>query len=721
MSVIFPVPDQVRPATCITRDADRIRVFIDTHDARSNVKAGGICERAEPDDRALRLVDMVRTGHCQQIDITTKMQAISAGIMKPKNLLPFLCTSLFAGTAGAADDSGTPPSLDPASWPQPETRRAPDTELEKRVSVLLAEMTLEEKVGQIIQADISSVTPEDVRRFHLGSVLNGGNSGPGGDDRASPSQWLQLADAFYEASADSRDGGTGIPVIWGTDAVHGNNNVVGATLFPHNIGLGAARDPDLMRRIGQVTARETAVTGLDWTFAPTLAVVRDDRWGRTYEGYSEDPAVVHSYAAAVVEGLQGTLEDPARLRGEHVIATAKHFVGDGGTAGGIDQGNNLSSPSELRSIHAAGYLPAIEAGVETVMASFNSWHGQKMHGFKPLLTGILKERWGFDGFVVGDWNAHGQVEGCTHVSCPQAINAGIDMFMAPDSWRELYGNTLASAKSGEIPGGRLDDAVRRILRVKLRAGMMERPKPSARPLAGRFELLGAQEHRAVAREAVRKSLVLLKNNESVLPLAGNARVLVVGAAADNVAQQCGGWTLSWQGDDTRRADFPNADSIWDGIREAVGAAGGTAVLSVDGSYEERPDVAVVVFGEQPYAETAGDIRNVDFTAAAFDHMTVLQRLRDDDIPVVSLFVSGRPLWVKPELDSSDAFVAVWLPGSEGAGIADVLIGEAQGNARFGFSGKLPYSWPKSPDQSAVNNGDPAYDPLFAFGYGLTYE
>jgi beta-glucosidase len=649
-----------------------------------------------------------------------KMQAISAGIMQLKRLLlPVLSASFCAGNAAAATVAAPPPP-DPASWPRPDVRRAPDPELERRVSALLAQMTLEEKVGQVIQADISTVTPGDVRRYHLGSVLNGGNSGPGGDDRASPDAWLALADAFYEASAKSDDG-PGIPVIWGTDALHGNNNIVGATLFPHNIGLGAAGDPDLVRRIGEVTARETAVLGLDWTFAPTLAVVRDDRWGRTYEGYSEDPAVVRCYAAAIVEGLQGTLDDPARLRGEHVIATAKHFLGDGGTADGIDQGDNLSTPEELARIHAGGYPPAIAAGVETVMASFNSWHGRKMHGYKPLLTVILKEHWGFDGFVVGDWNAHGQVEGCTNVSCPKAFNAGIDMFMAPDSWRELYDNTLASVRSGEIPAGRLDDAVRRILRVKLRAGMMERPKPSARPLVGRFDLLGAPAHRAVAREAVRKSLVLLKNDGGVLPLTGDARVLVAGAAADNIAQQSGGWTLSWQGDGNSRADFPHADSIWDGIRSAVGAAGGTAVLSVDGSYEIRPDVAVVVFGEQPYAETAGDIRNLDFEATGFDQMAVLQRLHDDRIPVVSLFLSGRPLWVNPELELSDAFVAAWLPGSEGGGIADVLVGDKEGNRRFDFSGRLSYSWPKTPSQAVLNEGDAAYDPLFAFGYGLRYE
>jgi beta-glucosidase len=628
------------------------------------------------------------------------------------------CAAVGNGVHAAGD--GSPPFLtDLEDWPRP-ALRAPDPALEERVAALLARLSTEEKVGQIIQADISTVTPEDVRRLHLGSVLNGGNSGPGNDDRASAEKWLELADAFFDASTDDSDGRVAIPVIWGTDAVHGHSNIIGATVFPHNIALGATRDADLVRRIGRVTAREIAVTGMEWNFAPTVAVVRNDRWGRTYEGYSESPAVVRVLGAAMVEGLQGSLNDSGRLRGERVIATAKHFVGDGGTVDGVDQGDNVASPAELRRLHAAGYIAAIEAGVETVMASYNSWHGRKVHGYAPLLTGLLKEHWGFDGFVVGDWNAHGQIESCTNVSCPNAINAGLDMFMAPDSWRELYRNTLASVQSGQIPAERLDDAVSRILRVKLRAGMLERPKPSARPLAGRFELLGGPAHRSVAREAVRKSLVLLKNDPQVLPVKGGARVLVAGEAADNLAQQTGGWTVSWQGDGNARESFPNGESIWEGISRAVEGAGGTAQLSVDGTWSERPDVAVLVFGEQPYAEGFGDIPDVDFRSTTFDHMAVLERWQEQGIPTVSVFISGRPLWVDPELDLSDAFVAAWLPGSEGAGIADVLIGDRSGAPRHDFSGKLPYSWPRTPGQAAVNVGDAAYDPRFEFGYGLAY-
>lgn len=634
--------------------------------------------------------------------------------MRPHLPILAVTLSLAAGFAGAA-----PPPLDLAAWPRPPVR-AEDPELEARISALLARMSLEEKIGQVIQADISAVTPEDVRRFHLGSVLNGGNSGPDGDDRAPAQAWLALADAFWLASTDDRDGGVAIPVIWGTDAVHGHANIVGATVFPHNIALGATRDADLVRRIGRVTAREIAATGMDWDFAPTVAVVRDDRWGRTYEGFSEDPAVVARLGAALVEGLQGSLDDPHRLDATHVIATAKHFIGDGGTAQGIDQGDNRSSPDELLRIHAAGYLSAIASGVETIMASFNSWHGVKVHGYRPLLTDLLKEHWGFDGFVVGDWNAHAQVEGCSPTSCAAAFNAGIDMFMAPDSWRGLYESTRASVRSGEIASERLDDAVRRILRVKFRAGVMDRPRPSERPLAGRFELLGAPEHRAVAREAVRESLVLLKNAGGVLPIAAGARVLVAGPAADDMARQAGGWTLSWQGDGNRREDFPNGETIREALAAALGAGGGRVDYRPDGRWTERPDVAVLVFGEVPYAEGAGDRPDVDFRGSGFEPLAVLERWQQAGIPTVSLFLCGRPLYVGPELAQSDAFVAAWLPGSEGGGVADVLVADADGAPRYDFTGRLPYSWPRSPQQTAVNAGAGDDEPQFALGYGLAY-
>jgi beta-glucosidase len=363
--------------------------------------------------------------------------------------------------------------INPEIWPLQQTVMVRDAEMEERINDLMARMTLEEKVGQVIQPDINDVTPEQVRQFNLGSILNGGGSAPDKNMRNTPDSWLALADEFWEASTDTSDGGVGIPVIWGTDAIHGHNKIVGATLFPHNIGLGAANDPDLMYEIGRITALEVLTTGLDWTFAPTIAVVRNDNWGRTYESYSEDPRIVSAYAPRIVEGIQGRLGTDEFLDEDHIIASVKHFVGDGGTRNGIDQGDNRSTEAELRDIHAAAYPPAIAAGVQTVMASYNSFHGEKMHGMKSMLTDVLVGRMGFDGFVVGDWNGHGQVKGCNNKSCPESFNAGLDMFMVPTDWKDLYLNTLEQVQSGVITRQRLDQAVARILRVKMRAGILD--------------------------------------------------------------------------------------------------------------------------------------------------------------------------------------------------------------------------------------------------------
>ena len=623
-----------------------------------------------------------------------------------------VAAALLATTAAAAQQ---------VHWPSVHSRVAADPKLEARINRILAHMTLEEKVGQMVQADISAITPDEVRKYKLGSILSGGNSSPGGNEKAPPGEWLKLADTFWNASRSASWAGEKIPLIYGIDAVHGHANIVGATIFPQNIGLGAARDPDLIRRIGEVTAKEMAVTGFDWDFSPTLAVVRDDRWGRTYEGFSEDPSITRTYAGKMVEGLQGRAGTKAFLGPGHVIATAKHFVGDGGTAGGKDQGDNLSSPAELRDIHGAGYPPAIQAGVQSVMASFSSVGGHRMHGDKALLTGALKHDMHFDGLVVGDWNAHGQVPGCSNTSCAAAINAGLDMFMAPDSWKGLYENTLAQAKSGEIPMSRLDDAVRRILRVKLRAHMFDKGAPSARPDAGRFELLGSPEHRAVAREAVRKSVVLLKNEHQLLPLSPKLNVLVAGDGADNISKQSGGWTITWQGTGLTNADLPHAQSIWSGINQAVRAAGGKATLSVDGSIAAKPDVAIVVFGEEPYAEFVGDRpHSLEYSPADKKDLELLRKLKAAGIPTVSIFLSGRPMWVNPEINASDAFVAAFLPGGEGGGISDLIFRRSDGRVRNDFHGKLSYSWPKRADQTPLNVGDKGYDPLFAFGYGLRY-
>ncbi len=645
--------------------------------------------------------------------MTSQTFVIRSGALVAALMLGLLgCRGQDRAAAAAANDN------DP--WPEVTWPLAADPALEKRITDLMAGMTMEDKVGQLVQGDIASVTPDDVRRYRLGSILAGGNSDPGGRYDASPAEWLALADAFYDASMDTSKGGKAIPLLFGIDAVHGQSNIIGATLFPHNIGLGATRNPELLRQIGGITALETRVTGMEWTFAPTVAVPQDDRWGRTYEGYSESPDVVASYAAAMVEGLQGRVGTPEFLDGRHVIASVKHFLGDGGTTDGKDQGDTRISESDLVRIHAAGYPPAIAAGAQTAMASFNSVNGEKMHGHRHYLTDVLKGRMNFGGFVVGDWNGHGQVKGCTTTDCPATINAGLDMAMASDSWKGFYETTLAAVKDGRITPQRLDDAVRRILRVKFRLGLFEAGRPSTRAVGGQFALIGAPAHRAVARQAVRESLVLLKNQNGLLPLSPKQRILVAGDGADDVGKQAGGWTLNWQGTGTTRKDFPNADTIYEGIARQARAAGGEAVLSVDGRYAVKPDVAVVVFGEDPYAEFQGDRPTLAYKPGNETDLALLKRLKADGIPVVAVFLSGRPLWVNREINAADAFVAAWLPGSEGAGIADVLLRGSDGRVQHDFKGKLSFSWPRTATQYANNVGQKDYDPLFAFGFGLTY-
>jgi beta-glucosidase len=598
-------------------------------------------------------------------------------------------------------------------WPKLDIEVKSDSAVEKKVSDILSTMTLEQKIAQMIQPEIRNITVEDMRKYGFGSYLNGGGAFPNNDKHATPEDWVALAEKLYQASVDDSLDGSSIPTMWGTDAVHGHNNVIGATLFPHNIGLGAANNPDLVEKIAHITAKEVMATGIDWVFAPTVAVVRDDRWGRTYESYSEDPAIVREYAASVVKGLQGSA-DKDFLSDQRVISTVKHFVGDGGTVGGDDQGNNVASEQDLFDIHAQGYVGGLTAGAQSVMASFNSWNGDKLHGHKYLLTDVLKDQMGFDGFVVGDWNGHGQVKGCSNEDCAQAINAGLDIFMVPNDWKVLYDNTLAQVKDGTIAMSRIDDAVRRILRVKVRAGLFDKPSPANRPLSGDRSLIGKAEHREIAVQAVRESLVLLKNKNKTLPLSAGKRILVAGDGADNIGKQSGGWSITWQGTNNTNEDFPGGTSIYDGIKQHAESAGGDAILSVDGSFEEKPDVAIVVFGEEPYAEGHGDRETLIYQHGSKKDLALLEKLKSQGIPVVSVFISGRPMWVNAELNASDAFVAAWLPGSEGAAVADVLFGKQD------FKGKLSFSWPSEPQQ-IVNKGDETYEPLLPYGFGLTFD
>jgi beta-glucosidase len=639
-------------------------------------------------------------------------------------LVPFL---LVLGCKDASKDAPAPVAQaeDPAAvhpeiWPSPKWPFDKDAALEEKIAALLKKMTVEEKVGQVVQGDIGSITPADMKKYHLGSILNGGGSAPGNDEWAPPQKWLALADEFYAASIDTSDGGVGIPMIWGTDAMHGHSNIVGAVLFPHNVGLGATRNPKLLADIARITAEQVRTTGIDWTFAPTVTVPQDDRWGRTYEGYSEDPGVVASYAGVFVKGLQGEPGSKDFLSGHHVISSTKHFLADGGTDQGRDQGDAKIPETTLRDIHNAGYVPAIEAGVQTIMISFSSWNGVKHHGDKGLITDVLKKRMNFDGFTVGDWNAHGQVPGCTTENCPQAINAGLDMYMAPDSWRGLYENLVKQVKDGTVKMERLDDAVTRILRVKFRAGVFEAGPPSKRALAGDYQMLAAPEQRALARDAVRQSLVLLKNNGALLPLAANKHVLVTGDGADNISKQNGGWTITWQGTGLKNADFPGGTSVWSGVKAATKAGGGSAELSADGSYKRKPDYAIVVFGENPYAEFQGDLKVLTLPGSMTQHLDIMKKLQDEKIPVVAILLSGRPLWQNRELNLANAYVAAWLPGTEGGGISDVLFRKKDGSVNYDFTGKLSYSWPRDASGAPVNVGQDGYDPLFAFGFGGSY-
>ena len=596
-------------------------------------------------------------------------------------------------------------------WSRTNTCEYKNFDNEDLIEQLIDGMTIEEKVGQVIQGDLDFISPQDVKKFKIGSVLNGGNTAPNGDKYSSVDDWKSLSKEFYDASPTYK--GIKVPVLWGTDAVHGHNNVIGATLFPHNIGLGASGNADLMRSIGKAIALEVLSTGVAWTFAPTVAVPQDDRWGRTYEGFSEDPLLVSKLGKAFVLGLQG--EGDTLLDNNHVIATAKHFMGDGGTFEGIDQGNTRISEIGLRDLHGYPYFDALDACAQTVMASFNSWNGKKLHGYKELLTDILKKDMQFDGFVVGDWNGHGQVEGCSNTKCAQSFNAGVDMFMVPENWKDLLRNTIRQVKSGEISETRLDDAVRNILKVKSRLGLFNGRVPHE----FKENYLGDPKHMALARQAVRESLVLLKNNNQLLPLDPSQHIGIIGDAAKKISSQTGGWTITWQGRENLNSDFINVNSIYEALEKAVISSGGTIEFSNNGKFSKDPDVVIGVFGEEPYAEMLGDLKDVSFAATDPKFLPLLEAMNAQNIPTVSIFLSGRPLVVNSQLNASDAFIAAWLPGSAVEGIADVIFTK-DNKINFDFLGKLSYSWPKNKDQAVLNHTDSVYDPLFPFGYGLTY-
>lgn len=596
-----------------------------------------------------------------------------------------------------------------------------NADIAEKVEALLERMSLDQKIGQMTQPERMEVSAEEVRDYHIGSVLSGGGSCPG-DNR--PEDWVKMCDAYWQASMEESEEHLPIPIVYGVDAIHGNANVLGATVFPHNIGLGASRDPELVGRIAQATAKEILATGVDWTFAPTLAVAKDLRWGRTYESYSEDTQIVASFADRFVQGMQSDLAD------EGVLACVKHWVGDGGTLYGIDQGETTLDLSDLEAIHIAPYLPALNADVQTVMVSFNSWNGDKCHGNHYLVTEVLKNKLGFEGFVVSDWDGIDYLSEDRAEAIMMSVNAGVDLFMISVEWREFIAVLRELVQSNQVAMGRIDDAVRRILRVKFQFGLFDKPQPGQRQHSLNSSF-GCDAHRQLAREAVSKSLVLMKNEGGLLPLEKQSRILVAGRNADNRGALCGGFTVEWQGTLGNDA-IEGGTSIW----EAVQSINSSAELSVDGAIadSDKHDVALVVIGENPYAEGMGDIRegeNVVVEVGSMirgelhvlepygsslklhqlhpEDLRTLQTIAAQNIPLVCVLVSGRPLIVDAELAEAHAFVAAWLPGSEGAGITDVLFGDRT------FQGRLPFTWPTGKSCTGASAFE---QELFPLGYGL---
>lgn len=590
--------------------------------------------------------------------------------------------------------------------PLPSTLNMPisEVDIEELVETILENMTLEEKVGQMVQAERRYVFPSQVKSYFIGSVFSGGGSAPG---KNSKEDWIKMNNDYQKAAKETR---LAIPVIYGVDAVHGHNTVDGAVVFPHNIGLGAAKDTELMKKIGTVTAKEMLTTGVNWNFAPCIAVSRDERWGRTYESYGEDPELVSKLLVPYIEGLQEN----------GVIACAKHYAGDGGTMWGtgdsgysIDQGETKVSEEEFEKIHLSVYEEAVKAGVKTVMVSFSSFEGIKMHEHKYLVQDVLKGRMGFKGFVVSDWEGVHQIKGKNfYQQLVSAVNAGVDMFMEPMKWKDCYNNLREAVEKGDISQERLDDAVGRILTVKIEMGVLENPL-GYQSLAA--QELGMDENIEIAREAVRKSMVLLKNN-NVLPLKKDAKIFITGPGADNVGLQCGGWTKTWQGEsDSGKDRLMRGTTILDGFKKIAQDNGGNIIT--DSKKAKDADVTVLVLAEKPYAEGPGDDGNLGlYEGLAHDkNKKAIEEAKKAGHPIITILLSGRPRIITDEIGDWDAFVAAWLPGTEGDAVADVLYGD------YNFSGKLPVTWPKSVEQIPINNDDlGGKEPLFNFGFGLEY-
>lgn len=575
---------------------------------------------------------------------------------------------------------------------------------DERVEALLKQMTLEEKIGQMTQVDYDAIKKRtgDIATYSVGSILWGGNSEP---PSVKPNAWTEICDTYQDLSKKSR---LKIPLLFGIDAVHGHNNVDGTVITPHNVGLGATRNPALVERVARMTAEEVRGTGIQWTFAPCVAVARNEQWGRTYESFGEDPDLVKELGAAYVKGLQGDrLSNPSSL-----LACVKHYLADGGTTNGKDQGNSEMDEATLRRLHLPGYIEAIKAGAMSVMTSYSSWNGQKMHGHKYLVTDLLKAELGFKGFVVSDWQGIDQLPGSYKDEIALSINAGLDMIMIPNGAGEeknyLEFMTLLKelVNENKVPLSRIDDAVRRILRVKFEMNLFENSARDKNLTA----TIGTKEHREIARDAVRQSLVLLKNEKNFLPLSRNLkRIHVAGRGADSVGMQCGGWTISWQGSSTLKLD--GSTTILQAVKETV-SKDTKISYSIDGAGAAGAEAGIVVVGESPYAEMFGDSKDIVLSKA---DLAVIETMKTTGIPFVVVLLSGRPMIIDPALKASAAFVAAWLPGTEGEGVTDVIFGD------FNPVGKLPHSWPRRMEQIPINVGDPNYDPLFPYGFGLTYS
>jgi beta-glucosidase len=620
-------------------------------------------------------------------------------------LLGLLCTSLPAmqPTDSPAHSAGS------SSFA---SRRL--SSYDNEVDLVLSKMTLEEKIGQMTQAEQDALKDvNDIQNYFLGSLLSGGNSDPKAGN--SLAAWTEMYDRYQSLALKSR---LGIPILYGVDALHGHNNVLGAVIFPHNIGLGCTRNLVLVEKIARITAKEVRATGINWTFAPCVTVARDERWGRTYEGFGETPELARTLGEAAVRGLQGTdLSDPLS-----VLACAKHFAGDGGTAYGtgiqkqpnsterwpLDRGDTRLSEKELKEIHMQGYVTTIKAGVGSIMPSYNSWNGVKASGSKRLLTEILKDEMGFEGFLISDYDAIDELPGDYKSDIEQSINAGMDMVMVPQKYREFFDTLLGLVKEGRVPMSRIDDAVRRILRVKFAMGLMDKQRNhlADKSLQKSF---GSAEHRQVARESVRQSLVLLKNDKQALPIGKSlARIHVAGKSADNIGNQCGGWTVTWQGQTGNVTT--GGTTILKAIQNTVSQKT-KITFSPDGTGAAGADIGIVVIGETPYAEMLGDSEDLQL---AKEDIEAIENMKRAGIRVVAVLLSGRPLIIDQALGRCDAFVAAWLPGTEGQGVADVLFGD------YKPTGKLSFSWPRSMAQIPINFGDPNYDPLFKYGFGLSY-